>query len=76
MSQHRPNYPVNVKIPQLYVDIIDSSLNEGQPLKSAGYKGRAHFVKEAVREKLKSLGLLTWKDEQRLSDALRKGGTR
>ena len=54
----RPDYPVNVKIPQKYVEIIDKNLIEGKPLSKIGFKGRAHFVRTVVAEKLISLGLL------------------
>lgn len=53
----RPNYPVNVKIPK-YVEIIDKNLTEGKPLYKMGFKGRAHFVRTVVAEKLISIGLL------------------
>jgi len=62
---------VNVKIPELYVNIIDKNLEEGKPLQKAGFKGRAHFVQEAVMEKLIQLGLLS-QDNQRKLEAYRK----
>jgi hypothetical protein len=71
MNETKPNYPVNVKVPQLYVDIIDFNLKDGRPLRGAGFEGRAHFVREAVKEKLMKLGLLTQEDEERLEEARR-----
>ena len=54
-----PAYPINVKIPKFYVTIIDENLAEGKPLRRAGYKGRAHFVREAVKEKLIQMEVIT-----------------
>jgi len=54
-----PTYPVNVKIPQFYVTIIDENLVDGKPLRGAGFNGRAHFVRETVKEKLIQMGVLT-----------------
>ena len=71
VSQNKANYPVNVKVPQLYVDIIDSNLKVGRPLNRAGFEGRAAFVREAVREKLRTLGLLTEEEERRVVEATR-----
>jgi len=59
---------VNVKIPQLYVDIIDANLKSGKPLQDAGFKGRAHFVQGAVMEKLMQLDLLSTADQKKLED--------
>jgi len=51
------NY-VNVKIPEEYVKLIDKHLKTGGTLNRAGFKGRAEFVRNAVKEKLRSLGVL------------------
>jgi len=72
MDEDRPNYPINVKIPKLYVNIIDLNLVEGKSLSKEGFTSRAHFVREAVREKLASLHLMTGEDDMRLEEA-RKG---
>jgi len=71
MQDIRLSSYVNVKIPELYVNIIDKNLEEGKPLQKAGFKGRAHFVQEAVMEKLIQLGLLS-QDNQRKLEAYRK----
>ena len=62
----RLNYPVNVKIPQLYVEIIDRNLKEGMDLRRAGFRNRAQFVREAVKEKLMQLGLLSHEAQKKL----------
>ena len=66
MSIKRLNYAINVKIPRLYVEIIDNNLEGGKALSKAGYHGRAQFVSEAVKEKLFQLGLLTEENQRRL----------
>ena len=70
MQQSRVFY-VNVKIPQLYADIIDANLELGKPLRKAGFKGRAHFAQGAVMEKLMQLGLLSTADQKKLEDIRR-----
>jgi Arc/MetJ-type ribon-helix-helix transcriptional regulator len=52
-----PRYPVNVKIPQEYVELIDDALRNGGILSKAGFKGRAHFVRFAVYKVLKEYGI-------------------
>ena len=71
MKHNRPTYPVNVKIPQLYVDRIDENLKEGGVLGKVGFESRAHFVREAVKEKLMQLGLLL-QEEQRQLEKMRR----
>lgn len=72
MSHRRAKYPVNVKIPQLYVEIIDENLKEGKILQKAGFKGRAHFVTEIVKEKLIEMGLLSQEDQKKVEKVKRK----
>jgi Arc/MetJ-type ribon-helix-helix transcriptional regulator len=72
MSGSKPTYPVNVKIPQLYVEIVDENLKEGKNLQKLGFKGRAHFVRESVKEKLMELGLLSEEDQEKLEKRKRK----
>jgi len=62
---------VNVKIPELCVNIIDKNLEDGKSLQKAGFKGRAHFVQEAVIEELIQLGLLSQENQKKL-EAVRK----
>lgn len=78
MQDIRLSSYVNVKIPELYVNIIDKNLEEGKPLQNAGFKGRAHFVQEAVMEKLIQLGLLSQDNQKKLEAArkARRGGRR
>ena len=59
MERHKHKYPVNVKIPQFYIDIIDNALNSDGFLYNTGFMSRAHFVSETVKEKLVQLGLLS-----------------
>lgn len=68
----RPSYPVDVKVPQLYVDIIDENLKDGRALYKTGFTSRAQFVKEAVREKLMGMGLLSEEDQKKLEAASRQ----
>jgi hypothetical protein len=62
---------VNVKIPELCVNIIDKNLEDGKSLQKAGFRGRAHFVQEVVIEKLIQLGLLSQENQKKL-EAVRK----
>jgi hypothetical protein len=72
MSGSKPTYPVNVKIPQLYVEIIDENLKNGKVvLQKLGFEGRAHFVRESVKEKLMEVGLLSEEEQKKLEK--RKG---
>jgi len=70
MQDIRASY-VNVKIPQFYVNIIDTNLEKGKPLQKAGFKGRANFVQETVIEKLIQLGLLSQENQKKLEAARR-----
>lgn len=76
MKHKRPTYPVNVKIPQLYVGKIDENLKEGGVLRKARFEGRAHFVREAVKEKLMQLGLLSQEEQRKLEDMRGRRGRR
>lgn len=66
MNRKRLNYQINVKIPLLYVEIIDENLEENKALWKAEYKARAHFVRETIKEKLMQLGLLTEEAQKEL----------
>ena len=57
----------NVKIPRLCIDIIDENLKEGGVLWKAGFKNRAHFVRDTVRDKLIQLDLLSHADQRKLA---------
>ena len=51
-----PRYPINVKIPEEYVELIDESL-QGGALQKSGFNSRAHVVRTAVYELLTKHGL-------------------
>jgi len=68
----RLNYPINVKIPQLYAEIIDQNLKEGRALRKAGFRSRAQFVREAVKEKLMKLDLLSSELQKKLEAQKRR----
>ena len=76
MTSTRPTYPVNVKIPQLYVDKIDENLKEGGVLRKAGFEWRTDFVREAVKEKLMQQGLLSQEEQRKLEKMQRRRGRR
>ncbi len=69
MPDFRLSQSVNVKIPQFYVNIIDENLKDGWLLQKAGFKGRAPFVQEAVKEKLMRSGLLSQEVQERFEAA-------
>lgn len=67
MQRWKRVYHVNVKIPQTYVAAIDKGLEQGGFLCKSGFVSRAHFVREATREKLIQLGLLSEKDVEKVA---------
>lgn len=50
---------VNVKLPEIFVEIIDQNLDKKKVLGGMGFDRRAHFVQIAVLEKLQKLNLVS-----------------
>jgi hypothetical protein len=51
------SYPVNVKVPDDYIKLIDQNLKSGALLAEKGFKGRAEVVRYAVFEFLVRNGI-------------------
>jgi hypothetical protein len=67
---------VNVKVPEFLLDIIDENIEDAKVLKKAGYQKRAHFVIDAVVDKLLEFGLLSPKDIEILAEKKARRDTR